>query len=210
MAEALEGLTEALADWTFSATRRILEPMKGRKNGARDGATSPTVYRLPDGAELVLAEAETAVLIVRGACAVRTQAGKLERVPAGAVLMRQRETNKNIDRRIARATSLLHTEPAKRWTVERLARAVGLSRAAFARRFVAEHRRSPMRYLTELRLALAASLLEHDEASLAEIAQRVGYASEFAFSRAFKRQHGAPPGSFRKLRAPLSPVLMAA
>jgi AraC-like DNA-binding protein len=184
--------------------------MKGRKNAARDGAASPTVYRLPDGAELVLAEAETAVLIVRGACAVRTRAGNLERVPAGAVLLRQRETQKNIDRRIARAIGFLHAEPAKRWTVERLARAVGLSRAAFARRFVAEHGRSPVRHLTDLRLALAASLLEHDEASLAEIALRVGYASEFAFSRAFKRQHGVAPGSFRRLRAPFTPVLMAA
>jgi AraC-like DNA-binding protein len=184
--------------------------MKGRKNGARDGAASPTLYRLPDGAELVLAEAETAVLIVRGACAVRSSAGKLERVPAGAVLMRQRDTNKNIDRRIAKAIGFLHAEPAKRWTVERLARAVGLSRAAFARRFVIEHGRSPVRYLTELRLALAASWLEHDEASLAEIAQRVGYASEFALSRAFKRQHGVAPASFRRLRAPFTAMLMAA
>jgi transcriptional regulator GlxA family with amidase domain len=184
--------------------------MNARKNGARNGAAAPTVYRLPGGAELVLAEAETTVLVVRGSCAVRTAAGKLERVPAGAVLVRQRETNKNTDRRIAKAIGLLHAEPAKRWTVERLARAVGLSRAAFARRFVAQHGRSPVRYLTELRLALAASLLEHDEASLAEVALRVGYASEFAFGRAFKRQHGVAPGLFRRLRAPFTPTLMAA
>ena len=186
--------------------------MKSRKSAPGDSATSVTVHRLPVGAELLLTETETALLVVRGACAIRTHGGKLERVEAGAVLLRQSDAAKSVDRRVSRALALMQAEPTKRWTVERLARAVGLSRAAFARRFVALSGRSPLRYLTDLRLALAASLLENDdEASLAEVAARVGYASEFAFSRAFKRQHGVAPSLFRRLRAlPHTPPLLLA
>ena len=119
---------------------------------------------------------------------------------SGALLLRQAPAGPALDRRIARALSLLQADPAKPWTVERMARAVGLSRAAFARRFAAITGRSPARFLSELRLALAASLLESTDEALAEVASRVGYASEFAFSRAFKRQHGLAPGSFRRLR----------
>jgi AraC-like DNA-binding protein len=186
--------------------------MKSRKNSTRNAAPSCTVHRLAEGAELVLSDRETALLVVRGACAIRTRSGKLERVEAGAVLLRQSEAaSSSVDRPVARALALLQAEPAKRWTVERLARAVGLSRAVFARRFVAQTGRSPLRYLTDLRLALAASLLENHDSSLAEVALRVGYASEFAFSRAFKRRHGVAPGLFRRLRAlPSTPTLLRA
>ena len=175
--------------------------MKSRSSRAAQGVTQVTVHRLPAGAELVLSEKETAVLVVRGACAIRTRSGKLERVEAGSVLLRRSATAKALDRAVSRALSLMQAEPAKRWTVERLARAVALSRAAFARRFVAAQGCSPLRYLTELRLALAASMLENEDAALAEVAAGVGYASEFAFSRAFRRQHGVAPGVFRRLRA---------
>jgi transcriptional regulator GlxA family with amidase domain len=165
-------------------------------------AQALTVYRLPDGAELLLSGTETALLVVRGACTIRARSGKLERVSAGAVLLHQQGARKSSDRAISRAIALMQAEPAKRWTVERLARAVGLSRAAFARRFVASNGHPPQRFLTELRLALAAAILiEREDASLAEIAGQVGYVSEFAFSRAFKRHHGVAPGQFRRLRA---------
>jgi len=104
---------------------------------------------------------------------------------------------------MARAIALLRAEPAKPWTVERLARAVGLSRAAFARRFAEVSARTPKRFLADLRLALAATLLETTDESLAELAAHVGYASEFAFSRAFKRWHGVAPGVFRRSRRSL-------
>jgi AraC-like DNA-binding protein len=188
--------------------------MKSRKNAPRAAAPSFTVHRLAEGTELVLSDTETALLVVRGACAIRTRSGALERVEAGAVLLRQNETAKSLDKPVARALALLQADPAKRWTVERLARAVGLSRATFARRFVAVSGCSPLRYLTDLRLALAASLLENDDASLAEVATRVGYVSEFAFSRAFKRRHGVAPGLFRRWRvlpsAPITTLLAAA
>jgi AraC-like DNA-binding protein len=102
------------------------------------------------------------------------------------------------DRQIERALLILNSDIAKRWTVESLAKAVGLSRAAFARRFRAVLELSPMRYLAQRRLQAAAALLFASDASLAEVAVRVGYDSEFAFSRAFKRHTGLPPGEYRR------------
>ena len=175
--------------------------------------TSPSlkVQRLAAGTALVLSDADTMVIVVRGACAVR--GSKAERVEAGTVLVPHTADRRLLDRKVAHALGMLQADPAKRWTVERLARAVGLSRAAFARRFATVSGRSPLRYLTELRLALAANLLETTDDSLAELALRVGYTSEFAFSRAFKRNHGLAPGSFRRSRRtapPFSPILAAA
>lgn len=102
------------------------------------------------------------------------------------------------DKRIERALELLDRDLAKYWTVEQLARAVGLSRPVFARQFVRMLQLSPMRYLARRRLQVAAELLRDTDASLAEIATHVGYRSEFAFGRAFKQQHGLPPGVFRR------------
>ena len=186
--------------------------MKRPVRRSLNAAPSPNVYRIEEGAQLVLSDADTVVLVVRGACAIRGVTREPERVEAGALLLRRPDTSGPLDRQVARALGLLRAQPAKPWTVERLARAVGLSRAAFARRFVAASGRSPRRFLGELRLALAASLLESTDDSLAELAAGVGYTSEFAFSRAFKRRYGVSPGSFRRSRrnANFSPVLLAA
>lgn len=102
------------------------------------------------------------------------------------------------DRRICRALELMRARPTERWTVATLARAAGLSRAAFARRFLAELGVPPLRHLTELRMRRAAQRLAVSDASLAAIAAEVGYDSEFAFSRAFKRFMGEAPGGFRR------------
>jgi AraC-like DNA-binding protein len=101
---------------------------------------------------------------------------------------------------IERALALLNEDVQKRWTVTLLARAVGLSRPVFARLFVEAVGLSPMRYLTEQRMRVAAALLLESDAALAEVARRVGYDSEFAFGRAFKRHHQVPPGGFRRER----------
>jgi AraC-like DNA-binding protein len=106
------------------------------------------------------------------------------------------------DRRIERALELLDRDLSKFWTVEHLARAVGLSRPVFAREFVRMLQLSPMRYLARRRMEAAAELLLQTDATLADIAGRVGYQSEFAFGRAFKRHHHVAPGTFR--RQPLS------
>jgi AraC-like DNA-binding protein len=96
------------------------------------------------------------------------------------------------------ALELMHENPARRWTIQKLAKASGVSRAVLARQFAAALGAPPFRYLAELRLRRAAELLVTTEASLAEIAALIGYDSEFAFNRAFKRHHGVPPGAFRR------------
>ncbi|WP_437280246.1 AraC family transcriptional regulator [Sorangium sp. So ce375] len=102
------------------------------------------------------------------------------------------------DRRVARVLRLMQEKPAERWSVEALAKAAGLSRAALARRFLAELGVPPLRYLAELRMQRAAELLAESDGSLAAVAAEVGYDSEFAFSRAFKRHMGEAPGAFRR------------
>lgn len=105
------------------------------------------------------------------------------------------------DARVEKALVLLNADIEKRWTVELLARKVGLSRPALARQFQRMLGLSPMRYLAERRMQLAAALLLGTDAGLAEVATRVGYRSEFAFNRAFKRHHHVPPGVYRHTAA---------
>ncbi|MFV2145901.1 AraC family transcriptional regulator [Isoptericola sp. G70] len=97
------------------------------------------------------------------------------------------------------AMRLIHHDPARPWTVETLAREVGLSRAAFARRFTELVGEPPMAYLTGWRLDLAADmLLADDGATLTSVARAVGYASPFALSAAFKRVRGVSPAEHRR------------
>jgi AraC-like DNA-binding protein len=101
------------------------------------------------------------------------------------------------DPQIGRALALMHEAPDRHWTVARLAQAVGLSRAAFARRFAALAGEPPLAYLTRWRMITAAALLRESTEPLSVIAGRVGYESEFAFARIFRRTHGQPPGRYR-------------
>ena len=102
------------------------------------------------------------------------------------------------DAHVGRALALLHAEPQRRWTVDELAREVALSRSALAERFVAIVAESPMQYLMRWRLALAAQNLRSDREAIARVAERSGYESEAAFSRAFKREFGISPAAWRK------------
>lgn len=95
------------------------------------------------------------------------------------------------------ALRLLHENPAYGWTVESLARKVGVSRASLARRFTELVGEPPMAYLTGWRLALAADLLRDPSTTLAAAAHQVGYSSAFALSTAFKRVRGVSPREFR-------------
>lgn len=99
---------------------------------------------------------------------------------------------------VRKALTLLASRLSERWTVERLARELGLSRAALARRFSSATGTSPLRYLQAQRIAEAERLLSNSDLTLSEIARRVGYESEFAFNRAFKRLRGVAPGQFRR------------
>jgi AraC-like DNA-binding protein len=102
------------------------------------------------------------------------------------------------DRGIAPAVRAIHDHPERTWTLGELARISAMSRSAFAARFRALTGDSPMRYVTRCRLARAARRLRTTDAALAEVAQQAGYETEFAFSRAFKRSFGVPPGVYRK------------
>ncbi|MER6396942.1 AraC family transcriptional regulator [Kitasatospora sp. NPDC001603] len=102
------------------------------------------------------------------------------------------------DSAVAPALTAIHEAPAAPWTVESLAGRAGLSRAAFARRFSTLVGEPPMAYLTRWRLTTAATLLRESEAPLTAVAARTGYGSEYAFAKAFKREYGQPPGSYRR------------
>jgi AraC-like DNA-binding protein len=95
------------------------------------------------------------------------------------------------------ALRLLQHNPAHPWTVRDLAAKVGVSRAALARRFTELVGEPPIAYLTTWRLTLAADLLREPDATLASVARRVGYATPFALSAAFKRVRGVSPAEYR-------------
>lgn len=98
---------------------------------------------------------------------------------------------------LARVLERLHSEPEHAWTVESMAGLAGLSRAGFAARFADVVGVPPRRYLTELRMRRAQDLLERSDATLARVAQEVGYGNEFAFATAFRRHTGSAPGAWR-------------
>lgn len=98
---------------------------------------------------------------------------------------------------VGQALSLLHAQPARDWTVAELAVAVAASKTVLADRFLQMLGRPPIRYLTEWRLNLASGLLRTTDLNVAEIATKVGYNSEEAFSRAFKRALGKAPAHWR-------------
>jgi AraC-like DNA-binding protein len=102
---------------------------------------------------------------------------------------------------VGRALAAVHRKPAHAWTIESLARNVGLSRSGLAERFTQFVGQPPMQYLTSWRMQLAANHLVSGMDSVAVIASRVGYESEAAFSRAFKKVVGTPPSRWRKHRA---------
>lgn len=102
------------------------------------------------------------------------------------------------DRFVGRALALMHARPAHAWTVEELGREIGLSRSALAERFATVLGQPPAHYLTRWRLQLAAQKLRAGQSSVAKIAEEVGYESEAAFNRAFKREIGAPPAAWRR------------
>jgi AraC-like DNA-binding protein len=102
------------------------------------------------------------------------------------------------DPHIGRALALLHARPTESWTAEALALEVGMSRSVFAERFSTLVGQPPMQYLTLWRMHVAAQQLREGRGNVAQIGFAVGYESEAAFSRAFKRQFGTSPGSWRR------------
>lgn len=107
------------------------------------------------------------------------------------------------DPQVGAALALIHGRPAEAWTLDGLAREVGLSRSSFAERFTAFVQVPPMQYLARWRLQAAARLLDAPGVSIAQAAAAVGYQSEAAFNRAFKRHTGSAPGAWRRRRSAL-------
>lgn len=138
------------------------------------GIEAPLTARLP---ELIFAEA----------LRIFSEAGSLDNGWLAAT----------VDPVIGRALALLHADPARDWTVDDLAREAGTSRSVLAERFTRLLEQSPMQYLTEWRMQIAADLLRNGRLKIADIAERVGYGSDAAFSRAFHRQVGVWPAGFR-------------
>lgn len=102
------------------------------------------------------------------------------------------------DPQVGHALALMHGDPGRPWTVDELARAVAQSRSALAERFAALVGEPPMQYLMRWRLALAARTLRATREALARVAERSGYESQAAFTRAFKREFGLPPAAWRR------------
>ncbi|CAI8804874.1 AraC family transcriptional regulator, alkane utilization regulator [Pseudomonas sp. IT-P12] len=102
------------------------------------------------------------------------------------------------DRIVGTALNALHKKPCHSWTLEELARTAGTSRSVLAERFQQLVGISPMQYLTQWRMLLAANLLRSSNSSLLRIAEEVGYQTDTAFSRAFRREFGAPPAAWRR------------
>lgn len=104
------------------------------------------------------------------------------------------------DRFVGKALRLLHDRPDANWTIDELGRMVGLSRSTLHERFMTLIGQPPMQYLANWRMQLAAEFLRCSDATVASVALEVGYDSEAAFSRAFKRLVGMPPSAWRKQR----------
>jgi AraC-like DNA-binding protein len=113
------------------------------------------------------------------------------------------------DRQIGHAISLIHREPARAWTVASLADEVAMSRSAFAARFTELVGEPAMSYVARWRMYLALSALQEEDVTVAELADRLGYRSEAAFSRAFKRVIGVSPGAMRRSAGEQDPALIA-
>ena len=105
------------------------------------------------------------------------------------------------DIQIRQALEAIHENPARGWTVQSLARIAGLSRTKFATRFAELVANTPLNYLTEWRMQIARQLLIDTDIPIIEVAERIGYHSEAAFGRSFKRHFETPPASYRRARS---------
>jgi len=99
---------------------------------------------------------------------------------------------------VGKALRLMHTNPVRDWTVDELAREAAVSRSVLAQRFTDLVGEAPMRYLANWRMQLAKQMMREGTSNIQDVASRVGYESEAAFNRAFKRATGSPPATWRK------------
>ena len=114
------------------------------------------------------------------------------------------------DPQIGRAISNIHRDPARNWTVASLAQEMAMSRSAFAARFTELVGEPVMRYVARWRMHVAVAALKEEGATVGQLADRLGYRSEAAFSRAFKRVIGVSPGAIRRSAGEQDRALIAA
>lgn len=132
---------------------------------------------------------------------------RLADVVAAAIVRRWVESGCDIcgwveavrDPKLARVLAALHKDPGRNWSVADMAAEIGMSRSVFAERFVELTQSTPQNYLTNLRMRLASQWIGRDDLAVEDVAERLGYASGAAFSRAFKRTTGMSPGAVRKI-----------
>jgi transcriptional regulator GlxA family with amidase domain len=105
------------------------------------------------------------------------------------------------DATVARALAMMHGDVRRAWSVEALARETGVSRSVLAERFARTLGVGPMHYLARWRLQVAAQELKSSPTTVARVAERIGYESEAAFSRAFKKEFGVAPAAWRRAEA---------
>lgn len=105
------------------------------------------------------------------------------------------------DPQVGRAIARMHAEPSRDWTVEALGRAAGMSRTAFFERFKSLVGEPPATYLVRWRMTLAAKALEREQLTVAQVCERVGYASAPSFTKAFRKHFGRTPAAYRRAHA---------
>lgn len=160
-------------------------------------------------AELLVRLPPGSVLFLPDGCGFELRSGHVQELGAES-RVEVANLSRPRDLRIEKALRAMQAEPERRWTLAELAKRAGASRSTFARVFAAELGETPGSWLSRKRLEFARELLETGHAKLAEIAERVGYASEFALSRAFKRHFGIAPGRLRRAAFGASSIRCAA
>ena len=184
----------------FPATRLLAARLKVRWPGAQHPRSISSVLRLRADDELInfpkLLERATG----SGAMALLTRAATMLFISAFRDHPKCRAAFQEFSRHdpMLRAQQYIQMHPFDKWTVEILARKVGMGRSNFATRFTKEVGRAPMEFLFEERMKHAALFLEKSDMKIAEIGKRVGYDSEAAFSRRFRGYFGVPPGELRR------------
>lgn len=169
-------------------------------------ASLPPVLVLEGAEHLAALQSATGSLLARGAPghdAVLVRVAEALLVQAMASLMdrepwRHQQMLPGCDRIVQRCIALMHRQPDAPWTLQALARELHTSRSVLAQRFASVMGEPPMGYLMRRRLTVAAQMLQRTSWTLDRVAEAVGYQSEPAFSRAFRRQYGAPPATWRR------------
>jgi AraC-like DNA-binding protein len=185
-----------------TAARLLCGRLKVRWPGGRHPAGIPPIFRMKIADSVVNFPMLVRLTKGCGATAVLTRAATLLFIaafrnhPRCEQIFRESELHDSV----SHALQFIQTHPFQDWTVERLAKKVGMGRSSFAARFVAEIGKTPIEALTEERMKHAVNFLEKTDLKISEISERVGYRSEAAFSRRFTSCFGMSPGKIRKNR----------